>query len=128
MVSQYLLGWLSPTAYPVKLLFPCMSLLPFFKKAPKGTFLDMLREKLRLMMLRDVTMFSTSSLVLSVPYFQENTIANLDGTHWFLQSSITYYFVFCFFDRLLILEYLIAIFINPYVWLFGAFRNLIRTY
>lgn len=45
--------------------FPVHSLL--LKGGSKGTFLDMLREKLRLMMLRDVTTFSTSSLVLSAP-------------------------------------------------------------
>lgn len=73
--------------------FPVHSLL--LKGGSKGTFLDMLREKLRLMMLRDVTTFSTSSLVLSAPCLllllpprENTTIVDLDGPHWFLQSPI----------------------------------------
>lgn len=57
-------GFISRT-YLMKFFFPCTSLL--LKGGSKGTFFDMLREKLRLMMLRDVTTFSTSSLVLSAP-------------------------------------------------------------
>lgn len=105
--------------------FPVHSLL--LKGGSKGTFLDMLREKLRLMMLRDVTTFSTSSLVLSAPSPPPRKYDNR-GSRWTtLISPISNYRFFLTFYILVHISLAFQIFTRNKIYIYMYRDTIINT-